>query len=80
MSEEEFIVTRVRGVLALDSRGNPTVKAVVRTKGGVGVGIAPSGASKSTKEAVELRDGGRGGEAWGSPRPLPTLTPSSPQG
>ncbi|NAZ32178.1 MAG: phosphopyruvate hydratase, partial [Acidilobus sp.] len=55
MSEEEFIVTRVRGVLALDSRGNPTVKAVVRTKGGVGVGIAPSGASKSTKEAVELR-------------------------
>ncbi len=46
----------------MDSRGNPTVKAVVRTKGGVGVGIAPSGASKSTKEAVELRDGGK---AWG---------------
>ncbi|MFP3081255.1 MAG: phosphopyruvate hydratase, partial [Acidilobus sp.] len=62
MPEEDFIVTRVRGVLALDSRGNPTVKAVVRTKGGVGVGIAPSGASKSTKEAVELRDGGK---RWG---------------
>jgi len=62
LPEEDFIVTRVRGILALDSRGNPTVKAVVRTKGGVGVGIAPSGASKSTKEAVELRDGGK---RWG---------------
>ncbi|MGC9072254.1 MAG: phosphopyruvate hydratase [Acidilobus sp.] len=62
MSEDQFIITRVRGLLALDSRGNPTVKAMVRTGSGVGVAVAPSGASKSTKEAVELRDGGK---RWG---------------
>ncbi|MFP3265115.1 MAG: phosphopyruvate hydratase [Acidilobus sp.] len=60
--DEDFIISYVHGVLALDSRGNPTVKVIVKTKGGVGVGIAPSGASKSTKEAIEKRDGGRG---WG---------------
>ncbi len=62
MLQDPFVITQVRGLLALDSRGNPTVKAVVRTASGVGVAIAPSGASKSTKEAVELRDGGR---RWG---------------
>ena len=61
-NDEDFIITSVKGVLALDSRGNPTVKSIVRTKGGVGVGIAPSGASKSSKEAIEKRDGGR---SWG---------------
>jgi enolase len=60
--DEDFIISYVHGVLALDSRGNPTVKVIVKTKGGVGVGIAPSGASKSTKEAIEKRDGGWG---WG---------------
>ena len=73
MDEEEFVIASVRGVLALDSRGNPTVKAVVRTKGGVGVGIAPSGASKSTKEAVELRDGGRRWGGMGVSRALAAL-------
>ena len=62
MLQDPFVITQVRGILALDSRGNPTVKAIVRTAGGVGVAIAPSGASKSTKEAVELRDGGK---RWG---------------
>lgn len=56
--ENDFLINEVRGVLALDSRGNPTIKAIVKTKKGVGVGIAPSGASKSSKEAIELRDGG----------------------
>ncbi|MCX8196072.1 MAG: phosphopyruvate hydratase [Acidilobaceae archaeon] len=52
-------IAEVRGALALDSRGSPTVKARVVTEGGaVGTAIAPSGASKSVKEAVELRDGG----------------------
>ncbi|MDP8003489.1 MAG: phosphopyruvate hydratase, partial [Caldisphaera sp.] len=57
--EEAFKIINVRGVFALDSRGNPTVKAIVKTNNGIGVGIAPSGASKSSKEAIELRDGGK---------------------
>lgn len=59
----DFDISSVKGLLALDSRGNPTVKAVVTTEGGgVGVALAPSGASRGGKEAVELRDGGR---KWG---------------
>lgn len=42
----------------LDSRGNPTVEVDVLTEDGiVGRGVAPSGASTGTKEALELRDG-----------------------
>ena len=42
----------------LDSRGNPTVEAEVRTAGGVmGRAAVPSGASTGVHEAVELRDG-----------------------
>ena len=41
----------------LDSRGNPTVEVEVKTRGGVGVGRAPSGASTGSREALELRDG-----------------------
>ncbi len=41
----------------LDSRGNPTVEAVVKTKGGTFSAITPSGASTGIHEAVELRDG-----------------------
>ncbi len=56
----DFDISSVRGLLALDSRGNPTIKAVVATEGGgLGVALAPSGASRGEKEAVELRDGGR---------------------
>ncbi|MEN2999495.1 MAG: phosphopyruvate hydratase, partial [Acidilobaceae archaeon] len=52
-------IAEIKGMLALDSRGSPTVKAKVITEGGaIGAAIAPSGASKSVKEAVELRDGG----------------------
>lgn len=41
----------------LDSRGNPTVEAEVILRGGIkGRGIAPSGASTGTFEALELRD------------------------
>ena len=43
----------------LDSRGNPTVEAEVRTAdGAAGRAIVPSGASTGRFEAVELRDGG----------------------
>ena len=41
-----------------DSRGRPTVEAEVRLGGGVGRAIVPAGASKGTREALELRDGG----------------------
>lgn len=45
--------------MALDSRGTPTIKVVVETRGGArGYGLAPSGASRGAREAVELRDGG----------------------
>ena len=42
----------------LDSRGNPTIEAVVRTEdGSEGQAAAPSGASTGSREALELRDG-----------------------
>jgi enolase len=54
--------TRIQQVTAreiLDSRGNPTVEALVTLGGGaVGVASVPSGASTGSREALELRDGG----------------------
>jgi len=45
----------------LDSRGNPTLEAEVRTAGGAsGRAAVPSGASTGVHEAVELRDGDPG--------------------
>ncbi len=42
----------------LDSRGNPTLKATVKsTEGAIGQAAVPSGASTGEHEAVELRDG-----------------------
>ena len=42
-----------------DSRGRPTVEVeVVNADGTVGIGMAPAGASRGSREAVELRDGG----------------------
>ena len=61
MSEGDlFIISSVKGYWVLDSRGNPTVEAMVTTVGG-GTGIAsvPAGASKGKHEALELRDGGK---------------------
>ncbi|HET9027061.1 MAG TPA: phosphopyruvate hydratase [Trueperaceae bacterium] len=49
----------VRALELLDSRGNPTVGAVVTLMGGAsGMAAVPSGASTGAHEAVELRDGG----------------------
>ncbi|MBP1573300.1 MAG: phosphopyruvate hydratase [Oscillospiraceae bacterium] len=52
--------TTINNVFAreiLDSRGNPTVEAVVELcDGSIGVGISPSGASTGKREALELRD------------------------
>jgi enolase len=42
-----------------DSRGRPTVEVeVVNHDGTGGIGMAPAGASRGSREAVELRDGG----------------------
>ncbi len=52
-------IAEVRGLRVWDSRGNPTVEAVVVTERGViGRAIAPAGASRGRREAVDLRDGG----------------------
>ena len=49
------LITEVRLRRILDSRGNPTVEAEVRTEnGGFGRGAAPSGASTGEYEAVEV--------------------------
>jgi enolase len=51
------IVTDVDAYQVFDSRGNPTVEAVVQLEdGSVGRGIAPSGASTGKYEALERRD------------------------
>ncbi len=42
-----------------DSRGRPTVEVdIITESGALGRGIAPAGASRGTREAIELRDGG----------------------
>ncbi|MCA9256943.1 MAG: phosphopyruvate hydratase, partial [Phycisphaerales bacterium] len=52
-------IIHVHGREVLDSRGNPTVEAVVVLEdGATGQAIVPSGASTGEHEAVELRDGG----------------------
>jgi len=49
----------VRARRVWDSRGRPTVEAEVHLQGGAtGRAIVPAGASKGTREALELRDGG----------------------
>ncbi len=55
----EPIISRVHARRIWDSRGRPTVEAeVTLSDGSVGRGIAPAGASRGTREAVDLRDGG----------------------
>ena len=53
-------ITAVIGREILDSRGNPTVEVdVYLDDGGFGRASVPSGASTGTREALELRDGGK---------------------
>ncbi|HEX5463593.1 MAG TPA: phosphopyruvate hydratase [Burkholderiales bacterium] len=52
-------IANVVGRRIWDSRGRPTVEAEVWLDNGTwGRGIAPAGASRGTREAIELRDGG----------------------
>jgi enolase len=54
MSIERILARRI-----WDSRGRPTVEVeIVNADGSSGIGIAPAGASRGTREAVESRDGG----------------------
>ncbi|MEB3759534.1 MAG: phosphopyruvate hydratase [Desulfurococcales archaeon] len=67
-------ISDVYGLMVLDSRGTPTIKAYVETVSGVrGWGIAPSGASKGEHEAVEVRDGGKKWLGKGVERALSNL-------
>lgn len=51
-------IIHVHGREVIDSRGNPTVEAIVVLEDGAsGQAIVPSGASTGEHEAVELRDG-----------------------
>ncbi len=51
-------IVDIRALEILDSRGNPTVEAVVTlADGSVGTAAVPSGASVGKYEATELRDG-----------------------
>jgi enolase len=53
-----MFIQRVSAQEVLDSRGNPTVEALVELDDGmVGSAIVPSGASTGEREAAELRDG-----------------------
>lgn len=51
-------IKSIHAIQVFDSRGNPTVEAVVELADGtIGRGLVPSGASTGSHEAVELRDG-----------------------
>jgi enolase len=53
-------ISALRGRRVWDSRGNPTVEAEIRLENGAwGRAIAPAGASRGSREAHELRDGGK---------------------
>ncbi|GAY25471.1 enolase [Desulfurococcaceae archaeon AG1] len=55
--ENIYVIEYIDAIQVLDSRGDPTVEAIVKTKKGIGRAISPSGASRSSFEAYELRDG-----------------------
>ncbi len=53
-------IASVKGRRVWDSRGHPTVEVDVTLKNGVlGRAIAPAGASRGMREAIDLRDGGK---------------------
>src|SRR5271169_1924939 len=53
------VIQTLRARRVWDSRGRPTVEAeIALSDGAFGRGIAPAGASRGSREAVEKRDGG----------------------
>jgi len=58
MTHSGSLIQQVSAREILDSRGNPTVEAVVTLQNGLsGTASVPSGASTGSREALELRDG-----------------------
>ncbi len=67
-------ITAVQGRRVWDSRGNPTVEVDVTLESGViGRAIAPAGASRGTREAIDLRDGGKSLRGMGVARALDSV-------
>ena len=67
-------IQSVKGRRVWDSRGNPTVEVDVRLESGaMGRAIAPAGASRGTREAVDLRDGGRALRGMGVDRAVASV-------
>src|SRR4030042_7047132 len=50
-------IVSVKAREVLDSRGNPTIEADLKTSEGLFRAMVPSGASTGVHEALELRDG-----------------------
>jgi enolase len=60
-----FAIRSVRARRVWDSRGRPTVEAEISLPNGfTGRAIAPAGASKGSREALEMRDGGQPFGGW----------------
>ncbi|HVF65131.1 MAG TPA: phosphopyruvate hydratase, partial [Casimicrobiaceae bacterium] len=60
MNQGSTLIKDIRARRVYDSRGRPTVEAEVTLEcGALGRAIAPAGASRGSREAVDLRDGGR---------------------
>jgi enolase len=56
----EPVIQSVRARRVWDSRGRPTIEAeAALSDGAMGRGIAPAGASRGSREAVDKRDGGK---------------------
>lgn len=54
----KIVIKTIHAMEILDSRGNPTVKAMITLSNGITASAScPSGASTGEKEALELRDG-----------------------
>lgn len=68
-------IASVKGRRVWDSRGHPTVEVEVTLEtGAVGRAIAPAGASRGTREAIDLRDGGAALRGKGVARALASVT------
>ncbi len=53
-------IENIKGRRVWDSRGNPTIEVEITLENGkLGRAIAPAGASRGTREAIDLRDGGK---------------------
>src|SRR6188768_1964579 len=70
----ETMITGVRGRRIWDSRGRPTVEVdVTLANGTMGRGVAPAGASRGSREAIDLRDGGDAFGGYGVRRALDNI-------